>query len=277
LTSAGCVAGLALAACALLHATADARVLHACAPELPRATVQGGLVVGRVHPECRVRIGDRDVRVAADGTFLFGTGRDAASPVVVSATAPDGHSVRAAVMVDARSWNIERVDGVPPATVEPPPEIAARIAREQSAVAAARQRDQAREDFRFGFAWPARGRISGQYGNQRVLNGVPKDPHYGLDIAAPTGTAVAAPAGGVITFARPDLYLTGGTVVLDHGHGLSSTFIHLSRVDVAVGDRVEQGARIGAVGMTGRATGPHLHWGMNWFDVRIDPQLLLPP
>ncbi|GAB3385556.1 hypothetical protein GCM10027432_18440 [Lysobacter fragariae] len=119
------------------------------------------------------------------------------------------------------------------------------------------------------------GRISGRFGNQRVYNGTPKSPHSGMDIAAAAGTPVKAPAAGVVTFANIDLYLTGGTVLLDHGHGVSSNFLHLSRIDVKVGDRILQGQVIGAVGSTGRATGPHLHWGMNWFDVRIDPLLLL--
>ena len=119
------------------------------------------------------------------------------------------------------------------------------------------------------------GRISGRFGNQRVYDGTPKAPHSGMDIAAATGTPVKAPADGVVTFVNPDLYLTGGTVVLDHGHGISSNFLHLSRIDVKPGDVVKQGDIIGAVGATGRATGPHLHWGMNWFDVRIDPLLVL--
>ena len=164
-----------------------------------------------------------------------------------------------------------------PRPVNPPPHIAERIAREQKRVEAARLRDDARQDYRFGFVWPLRGRISGVYGSQRILNGTPKNPHYGVDVAAATGTPIAAPAGGVVTFADPDLYLTGGTVILDHGHGLSSVFVHLSRLDVEVGDRIEQGDVLGRVGATGRASGPHLHWGMNWFDVRIDPQLIVGP
>jgi len=120
-----------------------------------------------------------------------------------------------------------------------------------------------------------KGRISGRFGNQRIYNDTPKSPHSGMDIAATTGTPVKAPAAGVVTFAAPDLYLTGGTLLLDHGFGVSSNFLHLSRIDVKVGERVEQGRVIGAVGATGRATGPHLHWGMNWFDVRIDPLLVL--
>ncbi len=246
-----------------------------CQVELSERARQGALVIGKASPSCALRLGERPLRVAADGTFLFGVGRDATGTLDVIARAPDGRETHHALTVVARTWQVERVNGVPESTVTPPPDIAARIAREQAEVARARERDDDRQDFRFGFIWPVQGRVSGVFGSQRVLNGKPRDPHMGLDIARPTGTPVMAPAGGVISFAKPDLYLTGGTVVLDHGHGLSSVFVHLSRLDVKPGQRIEQGERIGLVGMTGRATGPHLHWGMNWFDVRIDPGLLV--
>jgi murein DD-endopeptidase MepM/ murein hydrolase activator NlpD len=161
--------------------------------------------------------------------------------------------------------------------VNPPPEIAERIAREQAAVAAERSRNDAREDFAGGFQMPVQGRISGRFGHQRVYNGEARAPHSGMDIAVPEGTPVQAPAPGVVTFARPDLYLTGGTVLIDHGYGLTSNFLHLSRLDVKVGDTVQRSQVIGAAGMTGRATGPHVHWGFNWFDVRLDPLLLPKP
>lgn len=248
-----------------------------CRPDLPAAVPQGGLVVGRVDPGCTVEVAGRALRLAADGGFVFGVGRDAPSPLTLTLRDAGGRARTHALAVTPRQWRVERVDGVPQSTVTPAPEIAARIAREQARVAQARERDDPREDYRFGFAWPAKGRISGVYGSQRILNGTPKDPHYGLDIAAATGTPALAPAAGLVTFAEPDLYLTGGTVVIDHGHGLSSTFIHLSRVDVKAGERVAQGQRFGAVGMTGRASGPHLHWGMNWFEVRLDPGLVVQP
>ncbi len=241
-----------------------------CIGELPPTLRQGQLIVARADPTCRITVDGRVVRVAADGTWVFGVGRDAERVVIA---ADDGTSVERPVA--KREWPIERVDGVPPATVTPPPEIAERIAREQARVAQARRRDDARTDFDVRFVRPVEGRVSGVYGSQRVLNGTPKDPHYGLDVAAPTGTAVRAPAGGIVTLAERDFYLTGGTVLVDHGHGLTSAFLHLSRLDVAAGDRVEQGQTIGAVGATGRASGAHLHWGFNWFDVRLDPALLL--
>jgi murein DD-endopeptidase MepM/ murein hydrolase activator NlpD len=250
--------------------------------ELPTQVPQGGLLRGRVVGAAALsrRSAGSDpatvIRLAPDGGFVLGIGRDDAGPVELDATFPDGPARHWSIPVTPRAWRFERVDGVPAATVNPPPEIAARIEREQARVAAARTRDDAREDYAGGFAWPVHGRVSGVYGSQRIYNGTPKSPHSGLDVAVPKGTPVHAPAGGIVTLAEPDLYLTGGTVLVDHGHGLSSNFLHLSRLDVKVGERVERGDVIGLVGATGRATGPHMHWGANWFGVRIDPALLLP-
>ncbi|WP_238382842.1 M23 family metallopeptidase [Cognatilysobacter segetis] len=243
--------------------------------DVPRTASQGALVIGRVAPGTRVEFAGRELGVAPDGRFVFGVARDAQGRLPLQLTSAGGTQDSLEITVTPRAWPIERIDGVPPATVTPPPAIAARIAAEQARVTDARRRDDPREDFLARFVWPVQGRISGRFGNQRVYNGSAGAPHSGMDIAAARGTPVHAPAAGVITFADPDLYLTGGTVLLDHGRGVSSNFLHLSRIDVRVGDRVEQGQVIGAVGATGRATGPHLHWGMNWFDVRIDPLLVL--
>lgn len=243
--------------------------------QLPGSVAQGDLVLGRTLPGSEVAYGDRALRVDAQGWFVFGLGRDEAGPASLLVKLPDGRLETVLLPVATREWKIERVDGVPQQTVTPDPEIAARIAREQAGVVAARERDDDRSDFATGFAWPLTGRISGVYGSQRIYNGTPRSPHSGLDVAAPTGTPIRAPAAGLVTFADPDLYLTGGTVLLDHGHGVSSNFLHLSRIDVAVGERVESGQVIGLVGATGRATGPHMHWGMNWFGVRVDPRAVL--
>ena len=241
----------------------------------PAAVSQGAMVIGKVPAGSTVRHGGRTLRVTGYGSVVFGVGRDADSPVQVEVVRPDGRTETLSIAVNKRDWPIERVNGVPPKTVDPPPAIAERIRREQATVTAARAADEPRTDFTQTFAWPVNGRISGRFGNQRVYNGTPGSAHSGMDIAVPTGTPVLAPAAGVVTLVAPDFYLTGGTLLLDHGHGISSNFLHLSRIDVQVGDRVEQGQPIGAVGATGRATGPHLHWGMNWFDVRIDPLLVL--
>ncbi len=254
----------------VLHAQDDGRVVF------PASVSQGAMVIGKVPPGSRVSYGGRELRVSGYGSVVLGVGRDETGPLQVQVQRPDGGRQTQTIAVAPRDWPIERVNGVPPKTVNPPPAIAERIKREQAQVTAARQRDDARTDFAQKIAWPVQGRISGRFGNARVYNGQPSGSgHSGMDIAVPTGTPVKAPAAGVVTFAAPDLYLTGGTVLLDHGYGISSNFLHLSRLDVKAGDRVAQGQVIGAVGDTGRATGPHLHWGMNWFDVRIDPLLVL--
>jgi hypothetical protein len=245
--------------------------------EVPEAVSQGALVRGVTAAGNRVRIGDRALRVDAAGRFVFGVGRDERGPLQLRIDWFDGARETVNLKIQPRDWPVEHVRGVPPATVDPPPEIAARIAREQAAVASARMRDDTRSDFAGEFAWPLQGRISGRFGSARSYNGKPGTPHSGTDVAAPAGASLRAPAPGVVTFAEPDLYLTGGTLLLDHGHGVSSAFLHLSRIDVRVGQRVERGDVIGAVGATGRATGPHMHWGLNWFEVRLDPQLLAPP
>ena len=241
---------------------------------LPDSLQQGGLAIGRTVPGSQVEVDGRALRVDESGRFLLAAARDAEGPLRVRASVPDGRMAQAEVTVTPRDWPVERVQGVPPKTVSPPPEIAARIAREQAAVAAARDRDDARSDFAEGFDWPLSGRISGRFGASRSYNGKPGSPHSGMDIAAPSGTPISAPAAGLVTFANEELYLTGGTLLIDHGHGLSSVFLHLSRIDVQPGQRIERGQRIGAVGATGRASGPHLHWGVNWFGTRLDPLLL---
>ncbi|MGH8172250.1 MAG: M23 family metallopeptidase [Rhodanobacteraceae bacterium] len=249
------------------------------ATQFPQSVSQGALVIGKIAPGSKARVGERDLLVTTEGEIVFGVGRDENGPVTIDVRSRNGEHERIEIAVTPRDWPIERIEGVPPQTVEPSPEIAARIKREQARVVAARSRNDVREDFLETFLWPVQGRISGRFGNQRVYvvnkKDVPKSPHSGMDIAVPQGTPVKAPASGLVTFVDADLYLTGGTLVIDHGHGVSSNFLHLSRIDVKVGDRVEQGQVIAAVGMTGRATGPHLHWGLNWFDVRLDPLLLV--
>lgn len=240
---------------------------------------QGGLVWGKVAPGTSVTLDGSPLEVLDDGTTLAGFGRDAASTaeLVVTGDTP----CRQTLTIEQREYNIQRVEGVPQRTVTPPQEQLDRIARERALVGAAKARRIERPDLLrdtlAGFAWPAQGPISGVYGSQRVYNGTPRSPHYGVDVAVPTGTPVTAPAPGVITLAEADLFYSGGTIILDHGYNLSSSFLHLSEVSVKVGQVVEAGDVIGAVGATGRATGPHLDWRMSWRRERIDPQLLVPP
>ena len=239
--------------------------------------VQGGLVIASTAPGSTVTLDGRALRVAPDGQFLFGFTRDAASEATLEIIAPGGAVDRRALKVEPRDYDIQRIDGLPRKMVTPPADVLARIRREGAAIKAARMHDTRIAYFRSGFIWPARGRISGVYGSQRILNGEPRRPHYGIDIAGPVGTPVAAPADGIVRLAAPDLYYSGGTIILDHGHGLSSAFLHLSRVVVEPGDVIRQGDPLGAIGATGRATGPHLDWRINWFEKRLDAGLLVPP
>lgn len=239
--------------------------------------VQGGLVIGRAPPGATVAFEGRRLRISEDGRFLFGFGRDAPAAAHLDITYADGRKEQRQLSVRKRQYDIQRIDGLPESQVTPPEEVWERIKRENAVIAELRKVDRPVADFESGFVWPALGPISGVYGSQRVLNGKPKRPHYGVDVAAPEGTPVRAPADGVVVLAEADLYYTGGTVILDHGHGLSSAFLHMKDVTVKVGDRLRQGDVLGSLGATGRATGPHLDWRMNWFTARIDPQLLVAP
>jgi murein DD-endopeptidase MepM/ murein hydrolase activator NlpD len=238
---------------------------------------QGGLVIGMAQPGIALRLGNREVPVAKNGRFIFGFGRDEAASLPLTVEHRGGQSETVPLAIAARSYDIQRIDGLPPAQVTPPPAVLDRIKRENAMIAAVRQRNTPRQDFLQGWIWPAQGPVSGVYGSQRILNGEPRTPHYGLDIAAPAGSPVVAPAAGEVVLAEKDIYFTGGTIIIDHGMGINSAYSHLQSLTVKVGQRVRQGEKIGTVGATGRATGPHLDWRINWFDVRLDPQRLLPP
>jgi len=244
--------------------------------ELKGRLVQGGLVMGRAAPGAEVRLDGKPVRVGEDGRFVIGFGREAGPRALLEVVNPGGIEQHD-LAIAARQWDVQRIDGLPEAQVTPPPAVLARIKKENDAIAETRRRDTPERWFEQGFVWPAEGPVSGVYGSQRILNGQPRQPHFGLDIAAPVGAPVVASTAGLVVLVDRDLYYTGGTIVIDHGFGLIGVYSHLSRLDVRVGQQVKQGERIGAVGATGRATGPHLDWRLNWFDVRLDPQLLLPP
>jgi len=250
---------------------------NALALELTGSAVQGGLMFGSAAPGSSITLDGKRIAITGDGRFVIGFGRDETGIRELSIQSPDGGVARRELPVQAREYAIERVDGLPPSRVTPDASAAARIREDARMVASARLHRDNRADYAEGFKWPARGRISGVYGSQRVLNGKPGRPHYGLDIAAPQGTAVFAPADGLITLTHPDMYYSGGTIILDHGQGLSSTFLHLSKILVEAGTFVHQGDLIAEIGATGRATGPHLDWRMNWLDRRVNPQTLLGP
>jgi len=235
---------------------------------------QGGLVRGAVIPGNKVILDGRSVRVSDDGEFIIGFGRDYPRETVLTIISIEGNKSEYVLQIAQREYKIQRINGLPKAQVNPNEEILKRIKLESADIRKARNVDDARTDFDTIFKWPVKGPVTGVYGSQRILNGEPRQPHYGLDVAAPVGTAVFAPASGVVTYAA-SMYFSGGTLVLDHGHNLSSSFLHLEKILVQVGDKVEQGDKIALVGATGRVTGPHLDWRMNWREQRIDPGLLV--
>ena len=239
--------------------------------------IQGALLIGHTDPGTAVKIDGNAVRVSDDGVFLLGFGRDAAVHARLDAIFPDGSRTHRDLQVKQRSYKVQRIDGLPPHKVSPNADDIVRIRKETSLVKKARARDDPRQDFLGGFVWPVTGRISGVYGSQRILNGEPRRPHFGIDIAAPTGTIVRAPADGVVTLTHDGMFFSGVTLIVDHGHGLSSTFMHLSANLVKEGERVRQGDAIAEVGATGRVTGPHVDWRINLFGNRLDPQLLAGP
>jgi len=238
---------------------------------------QGGMIVGHAAPGSAVTLDGTPVRVAPDGRFVFGFGRDAPPSARLEVIPPHGAAERRDLAVAPRTYDIQRIDGLPPAKVTPDPALDARLARERAAVAAARKHVSDAMFWAETPAWPAKGRISGVYGSQRILNGQPRQPHYGVDVAGPKGSSVTAPGSGTVTLAEADFYYEGGIVIIDHGYGVSSTLIHLERVDVKAGDQVVQGQQVGLLGAAGRASGPHVDWRMNWNGVRLDPALLAPP
>lgn len=238
---------------------------------------QGGVIRGRAAEGVQVWFRGVELRLTAQGEFVFGLDRDEGPEVWIRTQAPGQMPRSERYAVQPRAWQVQRIDGLPPDKVEPPPEARARIAEDARQLKAAREKNSDLTGFTQAFRWPATGRISGVFGSQRILNGTPKSPHGGVDVAVPTGTPILAPADGVVTLAVTDMYYTGGTVVVDHGHGLTSILIHLSKLLVQPGQAVRQGETVGLSGMTGRATGPHLHWSMNWLGARVDPQPLVGP
>jgi murein DD-endopeptidase MepM/ murein hydrolase activator NlpD len=239
--------------------------------------IQGGLVRGHVAPGSAVWLDGRELRVSAEGWFVFGFGRDARPRAELVVRYPDEREDRRTLVVATRAYQVQRIEGLPPRQVMPSEQDLARIQADAKLIEAAKARNSEGLGFTQEAAWPALGPISGIYGSQRILNGEPRAPHRGIDVAAPAGTPAAAMASGVVSLAEPDLYFTGGTVMIDHGHGVHSIYAHMQDVLVQVGQSVAQGAPLGRVGATGRATGPHLHWGVYWFDEALDPALLVGP
>lgn len=243
--------------------------------ELHGSLKQGGLVLGQDKPGIQVFLDGEPLKVDALGRFVFGFGREAGPEANLIIIYSDGTTLNRTLEIAEQVYNIERVDGLPPKTVTVPEEEKIRRARETGMVREARQGVTDATDWAAGFSLPADGRISGVYGSQRILNGEPRWPHFGLDIAAPLYSPVKAPAGGVVKLAERDFLLEGGIIIIDHGFGLTSTLMHLAEVTVKAGQRIEMGEVIASLGATGRATGPHVDWRINWGSVRLDPALAL--
>ena len=261
---------------ALLPVTLAARHARAAMP-LEGDFTQGGLLVGQADAGSKAALDGTDVKVYGDGRFLLGFGRDAAAKALLKVAMPGGVVEARELAIGQRQYEVQRINNLPKNQVEPSEAELARIKTERERIAAAKQRTTPTPFFDEGFDWPVLGPISGVYGSLRILNGQPRQPHFGVDVAASTGTPLKAPAGGVVSLADPDLFFTGGTVMLDHGYGLTSIFAHQSKIEVKEGDKLAKGDVFGLLGGTGRVTGPHLHWGIYLGTIPLDPQLLVPP
>ena len=236
--------------------------------------LQGHFIVGVTNPSAKIIIDKKEVKVSKDGFFAFGIDRDRKFDLTITKI-QDGKKEKIVKKVLKRKYNIQRIDGLEESKVTPPESVYKRIKQENNAIGEARAINSDLQFFKEKFIIPVEGIISGVYGSQRILNGKPRWPHYGIDIAAKQGTMIKSSGSGIVTMAEDDLYYTGGTVIMDHGHGISTIYSHLENVLVSVGDQINQGDIIGTVGSTGRSTGPHLDFRINWFQTRLDPMSVL--
>ncbi len=245
--------------------------------ELSGDFIQGGMILAKADAEiANANVDGVKIPVHPDGkTLVFGYGRDAKAKSKITVEFKDGVKFEKSVKIKQREYKIDRVNGVAQKYVSPPESVLKRISKDSAMVKKARSGLSFRQDYLAQAITPAKGRISGVYGSQRVFNGVPKRPHFGMDIAAPVGTEVIAPWAGEVVLAVADMYYSGGTMIIDHGMGITSTYIHLHKLHKKAGDKINAGDLIAEIGATGRVTGPHLDWRLNWFNRRLDPQLLL--
>ncbi len=236
--------------------------------------IQGHFIIGKTEPDTKVLIGKKEVKVSKNGYFVFGISRDRKFDVLITKIL-NGNKEKIIKKVFKRKYKIQRIDGLDESKVTPPEEVYKRIKEENNRIGEARAINSDLVFFKDKFIMPVEGITTGVYGSQRILNGKPKWPHYGIDIAAKQGTNIKSSGTGVVTMAEDDLYYTGGTIIMDHGHGISTIYSHLETVIVSVGDKINQGDIIGTVGSTGRSTGPHLDFRINWFQTRLDPMSVL--
>ncbi|PMG50897.1 M23 family metallopeptidase [Shewanella sp. 10N.286.52.B9] len=237
---------------------------------------QGALVRGTVPAGSAVKLNGEVVKVTPKGQFAIGFEREAKTEQLLEVTYPDGLTQLKPLTIASREYKIDRLTGISKKIMQPDPVAQARAAKDSKQTRAARNVFSEQDAFMQAFIWPVTGRISGIYGSQRFYNGKPGNPHYGVDVARPTGTVVVSPADGVITLSVPDMFYSGGTLIIDHGYGINSTFLHLSKLYAKEGDVVTQGQPLAEIGATGRVTGPHLDWRLNWFQKRLDPVSIVP-
>ena len=236
---------------------------------------QGSFILGKTSPNSKIFIDDRNIRVSKDGYFAFGLDRDRKNDVIIKIE-KNGVSKKIVKKVFKRKYKIQRINGLPPKQVTPPPEVYERIKTDNILIGKARSIDTALDFFKRKFIYPIdKYVITGVYGSQRILNGKPRRPHYGIDFHAPEGTPVKAMMDGEVTLVANDMYFTGGTIIFDHGHGISTLYMHMKDINVKAGQKVKQGQIVGTLGQSGRATGPHLDIRLNWFDVKLDPATIL--
>ena len=236
--------------------------------------LQGHYIIGITDPSAKIIIDKKNVKVSNEGYFVFGIDRDRKFDLIITKII-NGKKEKIVKKILKRKYNIQRIDGLEESKVTPPESVYKRIREENNKIGEARAINSDLSFFKNQFIMPVKGIISGVYGSQRILNGKPRWPHYGIDIAAKKGTLIKSSGSGVVTMAEDDLYYTGGTIIMDHGHGISTIYSHLETVMVSVGDNINKGDIIGTVGSTGRSTGPHLDFRLNWFQTRLDPMSIL--
>ena len=237
--------------------------------------IQGHFILGKTEPGSNIYIDKKKVKVSKDGFFAFGIGKDRKFDITITKNI-NGNNKKIIKKIQKRKYNIQKIDGLPEKKVTPPEEFYARIKKDNQLIGKAREVDSNLPFFKEKFIVPVDNAvITGVYGSQRILNGIPKWPHYGLDFAKKKGSPVKAMNNGIVTLSESDLYYTGGTIIFDHGHGISTLYMHMDKIFVKVGDHIKKGDVVGTVGATGRATGPHLDIRLNWYGVRLDPASII--
>ena len=237
--------------------------------------IQGGLVKGKIFSDKEIKFENRILRKDINGNFVIGFGRDYKENAYFELNIHDKKWLKKSFKITKRKYNTQIINGLQKKMVTPPKSFYDRINRENKSIKLIRNLNSDINYVFQEFIWPNKGIISGVFGSQRILNGKPRRPHYGVDIAAKNGSPVLSPTDSIVRMAENDLYFTGGTIMLDHGHGVISVYSHLSKIKVNVGDKILKGQKIAEVGSTGRSTGPHLDWRINWFNQRLDPALLI--